>query len=49
MKDEMVNAIMAEVLKKVGAPAETAPKCCAPKCNLTEFVFPSINVIVVFV
>ena len=38
MKDEMVNAIMAEVLKKVGAPAETAPKCCAPKCNLTEFV-----------
>ena len=25
MKDEMVNAIMAEVLKKVGAPAETAP------------------------
>ena len=38
MKDEMVNAIMAEVLKKVGAPAETAPACCAPKCNLTEFV-----------
>ena len=37
MKDEMVNAIMAEVLKKVGAPAEAAPKC-APKCNLTEFV-----------
>ena len=35
MKDEMVNAIMAEVLKKVGTPAETAPKCCAPKCNLT--------------
>ena len=33
MKDEMVNAIMAEVLKKVGAPAEAAPKC-----NLTEFV-----------
>lgn len=38
MKDEMVNAIMAEVLKKVGAPAESAPACCAPKCNLTEFV-----------
>ena len=38
MKDEMVNAVMAEVLKKVGTPAETAPKCCAPKCNLTEFV-----------
>ena len=38
MKDEMVNAIMAEVLKKVGAPAEAAPACCAPKCNLTEFV-----------
>ena len=38
MKDEMVNAIMAEVLKKVGTPAETAPACAAPKCNLTEFV-----------
>ncbi len=38
MKDEMINQIMAEVLKKVGAPAEAAPKCCAPKCNLTEFV-----------
>ena len=38
MKDEMVNAIMAEVLKKVGSPAESAPACCAPKCNLTEFV-----------
>lgn len=39
MKDEMVNMIMAEVLKKVGAPAEEAPKAAAaPKCNLTEFV-----------
>ena len=37
MKDEMVNAIMAEVLKKVGTTAEAAP-ACAPKCNLTEFV-----------
>ncbi len=38
MKDEMVNKIMEEVLKKVGAPVEAAPKCCANKCNLTEFV-----------
>jgi ethanolamine utilization microcompartment shell protein EutL len=42
MKDEMVNAIMAEVLKKVGTPAEAAPKC-APKCNLTEFVGTAIG------
>ena len=43
MKDEMINMIMAEVMKKVGtaAPAEAAPACCAapaPTCGLTEFV-----------
>ncbi len=44
MKDEMINLIMAEVMKKVGtaAPAEAAPAACcaapAPVCGLTEFV-----------
>lgn len=46
MKDEMINMIMAEVMKKVGtaAPAaEAAPAACcaapaAPLCGLTEFV-----------
>lgn len=45
MKDEMINMIMAEVMKKVGtaAPAaEAAPAACcaapAPTCGLTEFV-----------
>lgn len=44
MKDEMINMIMAEVMKKVGTaapPAEAAPAaacCAAPTCGLTEFV-----------
>ena len=33
MKDEMVNAIMAEVLKKVGTPAETVPSAALPSAT----------------
>lgn len=48
MKDELINKVMDEVMKKIGtsaapaaAPAPTAEECCCkpePACNLTEFV-----------
>ena len=40
MKDELISKVMDEIMKKMGteAPAEAKPACCAPACNVTEFV-----------
>lgn len=45
MNDEMVNKIMGEVMKKMGADATPAECACDPAsaCNLTEFVGTSIG------
>lgn len=45
MNDEMVNKIMGEVMKKMGAGAAPAECACdaASACNLTEFVGTSIG------
>lgn len=45
MKEDLVNKIMDEVMKQVGADAPAAPASapCASGCNLTEFVGTSLG------
>lgn len=52
MKDELINKVMDEVMKKIGtsepaaAPAPAAEEACAPcvpACNLTEFVGTAVG------
>lgn len=44
MKDELVNKIMDEVMKKVGATTDAPAACCCESgCNLTEYVGTAIG------